>query len=399
MPVHVEKLEAFTYNDYTFDPLWVILDEHSAPPLLPLLFTTNLSRFGCVYDARELSDETYGKRTRTLIPRDISDSTIRSYVYKLEKFLSYLEECKKTHDTPGAHFSSACRERFVNDYLNRVLPMSVHSLDSLNVHRSALVAYFNWLHYLDLSPRLDLRIFRKTRQEIAQRSNKQHYIQYVSRDHRTRLLVSCTTLAEKLMMRMGFEVGLRSSELMGLRVDEENELVSLFEQLENKNLDHVEQFRYWLHGRYTKGGKSRWIYFNRTLLIDMKRYFDTERQWLINQSGKKDTCFFLRTDKRFKGTGIGPAQGTNVFKRRGATAGLNPLAKFHDLRHTFATELFHAELDGPDGRETRSESAALIVVSQRLGHEIGRNGHASPSTTRYIRMRLEMKQIEEGCDA
>lgn len=165
-------------------------------------------------------------------------------------------------------------------------------------------------------------------------------------------------------MQMGFEVGLRTSELMGLRVAGKDSLLSLFEQLNNNDLSHVNQFRYRLAGRYTKGSKSRWTYFDRLLLQDMKRYYETERQWIIDQTGSKDTTFFLRTGQRFIGTGIGEEQASRVFKKRAKSAGLNPLLSFHDLRHTFATELFHAELAGPDGRETRSESAALIVVAQ-----------------------------------
>jgi integrase len=179
-------------------------------------------------------------------------------------------------------------------------------------------------------------------------------------------LNACETLAEKLMMRMGFEVGLRTSELMGLRISGEKGLLKLIEQLDDNDFSHVNQFGYWLQGRYTKGSKSRWIYFDRLLLQDMKRYVQTERQWLIDQTGSIDDSFFLRIDQRFIGTGIGEEQGSRVFRKRAKSAGMNPLLHFHDLRHTFATELFHAELAGPDGRETRSESAALIVVAQRL---------------------------------
>tara|TARA_R110000823_G_scaffold55161_7_gene134869 strand:- start:3563 stop:4459 length:897 start_codon:yes stop_codon:yes gene_type:complete len=293
------------------------------------------------------------------------------------------------------HASSVCSQRFVNHYLNQTLVNRLDSFQSLHTHRSALVAYFNWLTYMEISPRLDLRIHRKTRQLMAEKSKKQYYIQYVSRYWRTELLNACETLAEKLMMRMGLEVGLRTSELMGLRVSGKNSLFTHFEKLENKKLGHVNQFRYWLEGRYTKGSKSRWIYFDRLLLLDMKRYFETERQWLIDQTRSKEACFFLRTDQRFIGTGIGEEQGSRVFAKRAKSAGLNPLLHFHDLRHTFATELFHAELAGPDGRETRSESAALIVVAQRLGHTFGRDGQAPRVTTKYIRMRLQLLEMEE----
>ncbi|MEY8243327.1 MAG: site-specific integrase, partial [Gammaproteobacteria bacterium] len=338
------------------------------------------------------------KRIKSLQERDVSDNTIRSYVYNLAQFLTYLEHCKVTHQTPGMHASSACSDKFVNHYINQVLASNLDSSSSLNNHRSALIAYFNWLDYMEITPKLDLHIYRKTRQIMAERSEKKHYIQYISKYWRMKLLNTCKTLGEKLMMRMGFEVGLRTSELMGLRVSGKHSLNDLFEKLKSTDFNHVERFNYWLQGRYTKGGKSRWIYFERDWLIDMKRYFETERKWLVNQSGHQDSSFFLRTDQRFFGTGVGEEQASRVFRKRADEAGLNPLLTFHDLRHTFATELFYEEIAGPDGRETRSESAALIVVAQRLGHAFGRDGQAPAVTTRYIRMQLQMQELEELID-
>jgi len=394
MTAQVKKLTDFEYKDHTLDTLWVILDEQNSPPVLPLLYTTYLSRFGIVYEAKELSDKTSRKRIKSLEARDVSDKTIRSYAYNLAQFLTYLQYCQTTHQTPGMHASSACSEKFVNHYINQVLASNLESSHSLNSHRSALIAYFNWLDYMEVAPRLELRINRQTRQAMAERSQKQNYIQYVSKYWRMELLKACGTLGEKLMMRMGYDVGLRTSELMGLRMSGKYNLSDLFSQLESTDFSHVEQFRYWLQGKYTKGGKSRWIYFDRDWLIDMKRYHDTERKWLANQTGHNDSSFFLRTDQRFGGTGIGEEQASRVFCKRAQQAGLNTLLSFHDLRHTFATELFHTELAGPDGRETRSESAALIVVAQRLGHTFRNDGKAPPVTTRYIRMRLQMQEME-----
>lgn len=393
MPPQVKKL-SLSYHGHLLDPLWLILDQQSSPPILPLMFSTHLSRHGVVYEAREVADESSRRRISSLMEREVSDATIRSYIYSLAKFLSYLEECQVHHQTPGMHESSACSARFVNHYLNHILANELDSSQSLNTHRSALIAYYNWLTYMEISPRLELKIHRRTRQFMAEKNKKQNYIQYVSRYQRNELLNACETLAEKLMMRMGFEVGLRTSELMGLRLSGEKGLLTLIGQLDDNDFSHVNQFRYWLHGRYTKGSKSRWIYFDRFLLQDMKRYLETERQWVIDQTSSNDDSFFLRTDQRFIGTGIGKEQGSRVFTKRARSAGLNPLLHFHDLRHTFATELFHAELAGPDGRETRSESAALIVVAQRLGHSIGRDGQPPRVTTVYIRMQLEMLQVE-----
>lgn len=394
MPARVVKLIGFNYSRTKFDTLYVILDHQGAPPVLPLIYTTYLSRYGIVYESIDFSDGVYRERIRSLKAREISDTTIRSYIYILAKFLSHLDQKKKKLNAPGMDASNTCDEQLINDYLNEELPKTTESFLSLETHKSALTAYYNWLDYMNISPRLELRIYRKTRQAMAEKNNKQNYIQYVSKYWRMKLLNACTSLGEKLMMRMGYEVGLRTSELMGLRTSGKNNLLELFTQLSNEDFDHVHQFPYWLEGRYTKGSKSRQVYFYRDLLVDMLRYYNTERQWLTVQAGNHDSSFFLRTDQRFNGTGIGKEQASRVFHKRAAQAGLNPSLRFHDLRHTFATELFHAELAGPDGRETRSESAALIVVAQRLGHAIGNNGKAPPVTTRYIRMRIQMLEME-----
>jgi len=67
---------------------------------------------------------------------------------------------------------------------------------------------------------------------------------------------------------------------------------------------------------------------------------------------------------------------------------MNQSLSYHDLRHTFATELYHSELIDSEGHETHSESAALIVVSERLGHK------GTATTKRYIRLKQQMFIIE-----
>lgn len=393
MNVNVFKKVGYRFNGHFFGVLWLILNDRHKPPLLPLMFSTFLARFGTVIEVRDLSNGTYSRAGRRfeLVEREVSEATVRAYVYALAKFLNYLEDCRINYRTPGIHASSSCSERFVNHYINEVLSVRLNSSQSLQTHQSALTAYFNFLHFMEFAPLLKLRVYRRTHQAMAERSTKQHYIQYVSLHGRLQLLNSCETLAEKLVMRMGFEVGLRTSELLGLRT---SALCPLFKQLDNPAFDHIESFKYWLKGQYTKGGKSAWVYFSRELLVDMRRYFTTERQWLVNESGKTEDGFFLRTDPQFLGTGITSGHASRKFRQRADEVGLNPSLSFHDLRHTFATELYHQELSGGDGRETRSESAALIVVAQRLRHTIGADGLAPPVTTRYIRMRLQMLEIE-----
>lgn len=394
MHASVLKMSHFAYKGRVIDLLYLITDRHQAPPILPLMYTTYLSRFGVVYESHEFRDSESGRRSARLVERHVSDATIRAYIYTLANFLSYLEECKESLQTPGMHVSDACSHRFVMHYLNEVLAKSLDSQQSLQVHCSSINAYYNWLDYMGIKPHINLSVYRKTRQHMASKSQAPHYIKYVTRHWRLNLLNACETLGEKLMMRMGFEVGLRTCEVVGLRVNGKGKLADLFNRLGDSRFDQCDRFSYCLDGMHTKGSRSRLIYFDRDLLADMERYFRTERQWLLDLTGIQDDSFFLRTDRRFTGTSIGDEQASRVFRKRARQAGLNPLLSFHDLRHTFATELFHEELSGPDGRETRSESAALIVTAQRLGHSFTRSGQAPPTTTRYIRMRLQMMELE-----
>lgn len=390
----VKKIRDFAYRSITFESLFMISDQNGCLPILPLLYTTHLSRFGIVYSFTEFSDPLTYKRFSGFIEKMITESTITAYVYSLSIFLDYLERCKKIHNTPGMHSSSLCSEKFVNNYLNSFLPEQFAASRSIQTHQAALTAYFNWLHYIGLIQRIDLKISRKTRQYIAEKSQKPNHIQYISRFHFARLLNNCETLGEKLIFRMGYEVGLRTSEVAALRVGSTKKLVQLFKMLEDPDCDHLEQFSYLLEGKYTKGGKSRWIFFGRELLQDMYRYFQFERKQLLQREKKESDCFFIRRDRRFAGTGIGVEHASRVFRKTANKIGLNALLTFHDLRHTFATILFHSEIATHPGRETRSESAALIVVAQRLGHAFTNSGHAPATTTRYIRMHLQMLEME-----
>ncbi|MFQ3217636.1 hypothetical protein, partial [Paraperlucidibaca sp.] len=88
MTVQVKKV-SINYKGILLDPLWVILDEKSSPPIMPLLYMTYLSVNGCVYEVIELEERsTFNSRTKIFKERSVSDATIRSYAYGLAKFLN-----------------------------------------------------------------------------------------------------------------------------------------------------------------------------------------------------------------------------------------------------------------------------------------------------------------------
>lgn len=104
----------------------------------------------------------------------------------------------------------------------------------------------------------------------------------------------------------------------------------------------------------------------------------------------------INTKGKNKGHCISARLPSDVFSEYAKKLkGLPSKISYHDLRHTFATELYHDELLDDNGSETRSESAALIVVAERLGHSMGKDGYPSSVTIRYIRLRSIM-QVAEG---
>lgn len=386
------------YKEIRLEPIWVIFDNKLSPPILPLLFTTYLSIYGVVFKREELFDLDSRNYRNIFIDRLVNDKTIRTYVYCLNKYLSYLDWCHSQNKTPSVHSSSSCSNKFISHYINSVLPETLNASSSIEVHTSAIISYYNFLSYLGFRSEITVKIHRKTRHKVSSKSNKEFYIKYISKRSRNELLKGCNSLCEKLIIRVGYEVGLRTADLLGITVTGKNSILTLFDKLNDNKFINTNSFKYLLEGKHTKGGRTRWVYFDRSLLEDMKRYYFTERKSVEKISGKKCDCLFIRTDKRFMGTSISSSHGTRVFKRRATELGFNSNLSYHDLRHTFATELFHTLLLNNEGRETRSESAALIVVAQRLGHKMGREGNAPSTTTQYIRMNIQRREIEEGWD-
>ena len=384
----------------------IILDDNNKIIFLPLLWTTHLASTRSVFGWRTKgSFSNSSSRTHQRKPswvekkfesRPISDNTIDNYVGHLFHFLQYIDELHYKKGTPSSHNTELINSRFINHYLNQVLPQKLKSIDSITAHQAAISSYFNFLYHLEIKDYLSTTIHRSTQQKMAEKDDRPHKINYISRDDRNALLKACSTKRDKLILRMGFEVGLRTEENTGLILDTHKAkskthlgLHALFEELENHPNKH--SFEFVLNGKYTKGGKTRMIYFDRELLEALKDYNATERAWIINQTGLSCPTLFVRSDQEGQGLPISAGQASRVFREtKNRLPHLNPQLSYHDLRHTFATELYHEELTDEEGRETRSESAALVVVAERLGHS------NQASTKRYIRLRQQMLMIEEA---
>ena len=360
--VNIEKLNLF-------------LDDDKNLIVLPFLWSLHMCNMGTVYKWVKVGSHSkyQTKKPSTsqqiLENPSISDNTIINYLGHVFKFLQYIDKSNKAMNTPSVHRTELLNSSFINNYLNNVLPNTLRSINSVNAHQAAINAYLTFLFEMEFRDVIPITIHRTTRQKMAKADSRLKKINYVSKSERSQLLKACNNYRDKLILRLGYEVGLRTSELCGLLLRKSNEklqpsrkgLLSLFFELDNKPTQM--SFQYLLEGKFTKRRKSRFIYLSRELLEDVKQYFENERLIIEKQSGTITDSLLLRLDQNGIGLPIGKKQGTNTFAElRKLFPHMNETLSYHDLRHTFATELYHLELLDAGGQETRSESAALIAV-------------------------------------
>jgi len=383
------------------DKLSLFLDEDKNLIVLPFLWSLHMCSTGTVYKWIKVGSHSKYQNKKpstsqqTLEILSVSNNTISNYLGHIFKFLRYIDKSNKETNTPSVHRTELLNSAFINNYLNNELPKTLRSTNSLNAHQAAINAYLTFLFEMEIRGVIPITLHRTTRQKMAEADTRSKKINYVSKSERSQLLKACNNHRDKLILRLGYEVGLRTSELCGLLLRKKDEklkpsrkgLLSLFFELDKKSTQM--SFQYLLDGKYTKRGKSRFIYFSRELLEAMKQYSENERLIVENQSGFITDAFLLRLDRIGFGLPVGKKQGTNTFADlRKLFPYINETLSYHDLRHTFATELYHSELLDPAGQETRSESAALIAVSERLGHA------DTKTTQKYIRLRMQMLMIE-----
>jgi integrase len=394
--VHLRDVEL--ENTY-FKQVTVILDDSERLVFLPLLWSIHLSATQSVFSIerrfyqKSRAIKSNPKHDANLNESDISEKTASDYIKYVYHFLYYLNQESKKSQLPSVHNTELLNSKTINKYLNQILPKTLKG-NSLKCHQSAITAYSNFLSSLNLKEPLTTRIYPKTLQYIAEHQTHQNKISYVSRIERHLMLQNCTNDRDRLLLRMGYEVGLRTEENLGLILSSHNAkkkshkgLIELFSELESSPNKY--SFAYTLNGKFTKGGRTRLIYFDRELLTAMKSYYENERKGIVNLSGHDSNQLFIRSDPSGIGKPISNSQASTTFRKmKNKVTSMNQFLSYHDLRHTFATELYHQELNSAEGNETRSESAALLAVQQRLGHS------NIDSTKRYIRLRMLMLSME-----
>lgn len=390
------KLDNYQYANSKVENLKVFLDDEGRIILLPLLFSYYLSKNLLVHKRRVIEED--DKEIIQLLIESVAASTADSYLNCLMTLLKYVNS-KSSISGVNVHQINTISEPILIDYLNTYLPQNL-SPDTIELHKSALTAFFNFLAHIGMRSPVELYIKKDALSTARDNDEKEKKINYVSKSGRFKLISECDTIRDRLILKMGAEVDLRASENQGLRLYTkkrgEDSINDLINKLDSPEFSHVQEFKYWLSGKHCKGGSPRYIYFKRELLGEIKQYYLNERAEIVKKTKTDFDGLFLNYGTRGFGTEISARCASSVFsKYKKRVPEINNNLRNHDLRHSFLTELYYDELLDPSGNETRSESAALIVVAQRAGHKyIEKEGVVPKVTKRYVRLLKEMKLIE-----
>ena len=390
-------LENFELNKNHIKQLTCLIDSAGRVYLFPMLFAYHLEVNGQAPHWITKKEKRTGKATTILKHKRIKASSVETRLSHIKRFVEYIE---RNSGENAVHQIYTLAYPYYRDYIEHDLSRSL-SVETIDSNLTSLKLFINFLGFLEVRPSFDIDISSSARQYAADNNSNYSKRKYIPRALREKLLLNCDNRSQRLILKMGSEVGLRASELLGLRMEAEGSmkygLKLLFEQVADSKLNHLDEFEFTLLGKYAKRGTTRTLIFKRELLEEMRRYFYIERQELIGDQ-EDHGVFFVRSDNKGKGQPISTQHATNVF-RYVADQISDDLKDytFHCLRHSFATELFNEELMNSKGQETRAESAALITVAKRLGHKINkRTGKVSESTYIYIALRHEMKLMEQN---
>jgi len=373
-----------------FERLDVLVHSDGSLALLPTLFSIFCFSRSTSLVKRDVRNEFHAKKIRRqteVIEKHLAFSSCVAYVARVFDFTKHFENLRQDN----VHIN---KDKFMNLYLNEVLAPRITNKMTLDLAKSALTSYRLFLFKINIG---DIPNFTFDREVLAAlHSSKIVYSasDYVSREERSIIQQACRNERDRLIIRCGYVLGLRTSENRAFMLNDqrikgrmEPGLLSLFEQLKNT---HKSTFIYTINGIHTKYKKSRDIYIPRTLLEGLYSYYRSERKTFLD-THKIDNpdWLFIRYDHRGKGKQIAQRHATNIFKQALDDSCLKESSlSYHTLRHTFATE-HYSSLVRKEVGERYSESTALFLVAKRLGHA------KSGTTERYIRLMEDMK-IKEG---
>ena len=386
----------------------IFLDDEGDLIVLPSLFATHLALTEQIYKFSTTRIESAAKSrmsvsrktTKVFSPVDISQNTVKQYLSCIYRLLKHINSNLdlSVHQTEDMH------TRFLNQYLNEDVgtDMNIGDVNTIIKHQSAISAYCNFLSAIGIwhpNETRDTTIYPSTKAEIRKRGTGPSKIKYIPIRDRQLLVSRCKTQRDRLLIKMGYLVGLRAQENCALTLMDRPSkagqkpkpgLLSLFDEMNNTNSD---VFSFYLTTHAKTDYSNRDVYFTRELLSEIHHYYETERAITLEGKPFCDSLF-VRDDNAGRGMAITVGCPSDVFSSiRSKLPHLQETLSYHDLRHSFATDLYYDEIHDNNGREVGNSSAARIVVGKRLGHAPGKDG-TYPATSIYVRLKIEKEKIE-----
>lgn len=180
---------------------------------------------------------------------------------------------------------------------------SGRSAQTVNLYLQALLFYYRWVRGISS---FSLPIPKQ------RRSKRLPVI--LSRQEIQRLLSVIRNRKHKTLIALAYGAGLRVSEVVNLRV-------------QDMNIDELT-----IHVRAGKGKKDRITLISATLLPELRQF----------TYGKRSCDYVFESERGGK---LSTRTAQLVFKRALVKAGIQKLATFHSLRHSFATHLLENGID------------------------------------------------------
>lgn len=163
-----------------------------------MLWAIHLETTGSIYKwetaGNVSSNRSHRKYTDTKAifkANNVAANTAKNYIGHLYHFLRYLDNEHLSDASINIHNTESINSYTINYYLNTVLPSRVQSEKSLTSRYSGILAYYNSLFSLEIKEPISIRIFRKTRQYMAEQDVRPKKISYISRDQRKLLIDTC----------------------------------------------------------------------------------------------------------------------------------------------------------------------------------------------------------------
>lgn len=427
VPMEMYKFDSIKINDLEGETEYLnshlFFDDDQDLIVLPSLFSLSLKRNLEIKHTIETVDKDTGEVHLTVESKAITEPTYASYMTEMKRFLFYINEVTKhSKDFPAdVHKLENIKTKFFkNHYLKDLIEVQKMGDKTLSHTIPMIKAFYHSLTPLGFPLPLGinkLSIPKNSRQNMVKNTRRKTAPKYVTHKIRSLMIEDCRTIRDEVILRCGWELGLRTKENTGIFYndffygkDTHKGIKSLIEDMEKD--EKIFTFDYYLPGTFVKQsrhvsgvstGEGRILKIPRNLLMRMKDYIHEERAALNDEQ----RCLFVnaRGDKKtIKGTSISESRATTVFevarnrliKKQNEPdyqgAMIDEANTYHHGRHTFGTELFHLLLNGRDTSSITPDSDVMHTVAERMGHAMGKYGEQI--TSRYIRSCKTMRNAE-----